>query len=311
MDADASDLLLFARVMDAGSFSRAADRTQLPKSTVSRRIAALEKRLGEKLLQRTTRKLTLTDFGESVLIHARVVAAEVDGALALALHRQATPIGRLRVSMPEDFANLALTGMLTQFVIDHPLVSLEIDLSPRRVDLIGENFDLAIRMGALPDDSQLSARRLASFDEGLYASPTYLREQGEPVTPDALRSMHALMVLSRSGDPLPWKMRRRTGDETLQWEGAPDQRTLANSPDLLLKLARGGAGIAAAATFFTAPYVQAGDLVRVLPDWQLQPSTAWAVFPGRRLMPTRTRAFLDALIESLKPCEAMAVNELR
>src|SRR5688572_6601857 len=100
MDLDANDLLLFARVAEAGSFSRAADRVRLPKSTVSRRIAALEKRLGERLLQRSTRKLAITDFGFGVLDHARALAAEVDSALALAQHRQAKPSGRLRVSMP-------------------------------------------------------------------------------------------------------------------------------------------------------------------------------------------------------------------
>lgn len=197
MDADATDLLIFARVMDAGSFSRAADRVKLPKSTVSRRVAALERRLGEKLLQRTTRKLALTEFGQEVLAHARAVATEVDSARALALHRQAVPTGRLRVSMPGDFAMIALTAMLAKFASDHPQVSLDIDLSPRRVDLLGENFDLAIRMGQLSDDAQLSARRVAVFRTGLYASPAYLRQHGEPVTPAALASMPVLMMMSR------------------------------------------------------------------------------------------------------------------
>ncbi|HEY1090477.1 MAG TPA: LysR family transcriptional regulator, partial [Burkholderiaceae bacterium] len=108
MTMDANDLLLFARVIEAGSISRAAERLHLPKSTVSRRLSALEARLGEKLLQRSTRRLTLTDFGQGVLEHARALAIEVDGALALALHRQTKPSGRLRVSMPADFAHQAL-----------------------------------------------------------------------------------------------------------------------------------------------------------------------------------------------------------
>lgn len=112
MSLDADDLLLFARVMEAGSFSRAAERLQLPKSTLSRRLSALESRLGEKLLLRSTRRLSLTEFGEGVLEHARAVAAEVDSALALALHRQQRPTGRLRVSMPHDMASTALQGVI-------------------------------------------------------------------------------------------------------------------------------------------------------------------------------------------------------
>jgi len=145
---DANDLLIFARVAAAGSFSRAAEQLGLPKSTVSRRVSLLEERLGERLIQRTTRRLTLTDFGRQLLEHARQVAAEVDAVRALSEFRQARPSGRLRVSMPNDFATLLLTEMLAAFVTLHPAVSLELDLSPRRVDLLGENFDLAIRMGS-------------------------------------------------------------------------------------------------------------------------------------------------------------------
>src|SRR5215468_7451070 len=206
MSPDADDLLLFARVVESGSFSRAAERVQLPKSTVSRRIAALEKRLGERLLQRTTRTLVVTDFGQGMLDHARSLASEVDAALAFALHRQARPSGRLRVSMPGDFASVALEAALAGFVRDFPEIELEVDLSPRRVDLIGENFDLAIRMGELQDDAQLAARRLALFTTGLYASPALLREHGEPLTPEALETLPGLMLLSRAGDAVPWDL---------------------------------------------------------------------------------------------------------
>ncbi|MCA1937063.1 MAG: LysR family transcriptional regulator, partial [Dechloromonas sp.] len=177
---DANDLLIFARVADAASFSRAAEQLGLPKSTISRRVSLLEERLGERLIQRTTRRLTLTDYGRQLLEHARQVAAEVDAVRALSEFRQARPSGRLRVSMPNDFATLLLTDMLAAFVTLHPAVSLELDLSPRRVDLLGENFDLAIRMGSLPDDASLAARKLADFPGGLYAAPQYLAEHGEP-----------------------------------------------------------------------------------------------------------------------------------
>ena len=310
MSLEADDLLLFARVMEAGSFSRAAERLRLPKSTVSRRIAALEERLGEKLLQRSTRRLALTDFGQGVLEHARVVASEVDGALALALHRQQRPRGRLKVSMPGDFAQQALPDMLSRFVRDNPEVQLELDLSPRRVDLVAEGFDLAVRMGSLPEDSQLAARRLALVATGLYASPGYLARHGEPQLPEALSSMHGLMILSRHGDAQPWKLRRRQGegeDEGTHegwehWEGMPRLKTLVNAPDMLLRMACADVGITAVGAHFAQPFVDRGELLRVLPGWELPPVACWAVFPERRLMPLRTRVFLDAMLEVLSRC---------
>src|SRR5262249_19183144 len=234
-------LLLFARVVEAGSFSRAAERVGLPKSTVSRRVAELERRLGERLLQRSTRKLAVTEFGISVLDPARQVAEEADGAMAVALHRQAKPSGKLRISMPGDFANMRLAETMASFVQDHPAISLQVDVSPRRVDLIGENFDLAIRMGELPDDAQLAARLLAEMSVGLYAAPSYLDTHGEPTTPQALEGMNALMILARSGDPAPWTLARGEGAEAERWHGVPAQRTIANSPELLIRLACLGA----------------------------------------------------------------------
>lgn len=303
MESDADDLLLFARVMEAGSFSRAAERVHWPKSTVSRRIAALEVRLGEKLLQRTTRKLSLTDFGAGVLEHARAVAAEVDGALALALHRQQKPSGRLRVSMPADFAQNVAAAMLAEFAIQYPDVQLELDLTPRRVDIVGEGFDLAIRMGDLGENSQLTARRLATTQWGLYASPAYLARVGEPQLPQALEAMHALMLLGRTGDPVPWRLCHDGGEVVVV---RPVQRTLANAPSLLAQLAEAGAGIAGIDRLYVSDALRLGRLQRLMPQWQLPGSTAWAVFPERRLMPLRTRVFLEAISALLADCPTLA-----
>ncbi|HEX2012962.1 MAG TPA: LysR family transcriptional regulator [Roseateles sp.] len=302
MSLDADDLLLFSRVMEAGSFSRAAERVHLPKSTLSRRLSALEERLGEKLLQRSTRRLALTEFGEGVLEHARAVAAEVDGALALALHRQQRPTGRLRVSMPHDIANGALATVISQFALDYPEVQLEIDLSPRRVDLIAEGFDLAVRMGELPEDSQLAARRMALFSSGLYAAPAYLARDGVPQLPEALTSMHGLMLLGRHGEPVPWSLRRGEAGERQEWRGVPEKRSLINAPDLLLQLACAGVGITAVPDHFAREHVARGELVRVLPDWCLAPAACWAVFPERRLMPLRSRLFMEAMAQRLSSC---------
>jgi len=303
MESDADDLLLFARVMEAGSFSRAAERVRWPKSTVSRRMAALEARLGEKLLLRSTRKLSLTDFGAGVLEHARAVAAEVDGALALALHRQQKPSGRLRVSMPADFAHTVLAGMLAEFAIQYPEVVLELDLSPRRVDLIAEGFDLAIRMGDLGEDSQLAARRLATTYWGLYASPGYLDRVGEPLLPEALEAMHGLMLLARQGEVVPWRLSRAGGEPFVV---KPTQRTVANAPSLLAALAVAGVGIAGIDRLLVNDALGLGQLQRVLPEWDLPGSVCWAVFPERRLMPLRTRVFLEALSARLALCPTPA-----
>ncbi len=291
MNLEPNDLLLFARVVEEGSFSRAAERLGIPKSTLSRRLATLESQLGERLLLRTTRKLTVTDFGNAVLSHAQQVSAEVEATLALTQHRQAEPSGRLRVSMPGDFASEVLAPLLAEFIVRHPAISLELDLSPRRVDLIGENFDVAIRMGDLPDDATLAARRLAVFSVGLYASPAYLERRGVPSEPEALMEHDALRLLARNGEPAPWRLSR--AEE--RWEGTPPGRATANSPALLIRLALSGAGITMLSDHFAEPHVRNGALVQVLGDWSQPAVAAWAVFPGRRLMPARTRVFLDAL----------------
>lgn len=292
---DPTDLLIFARVAEAGSFSRAAERIGLPKSTVSRRVSQLEEQLGERLMLRTTRRLALTEFGQQVVEHARQVAAEVDAAKALAENRQARPSGRLRVSMPGDFAAMLLPNMLTSFMARHPAISLELDVSPRRVDLLAENFDLAVRMGELPDDAQLVARRIATLASGLYAAPDYLSRHGDPAMPEDILRHDALRVLARNGEPLAWTLAH--GKQ--RWEGVPPGRIAANTPELLVNMARAGAGIVAVPDYIAAPSVRRGELRRVLPEWRMPSHTVWVVFPGRRLVPAKTRAFIDMLEAAL------------
>ncbi|MEO6748286.1 MAG: LysR family transcriptional regulator [Casimicrobiaceae bacterium] len=285
-----NDLYLYARVVQEGSFSRAAERMGLPKSTVSRHIAALETQLGERLLLRTTRKLTVTDFGNAVLEFARHVVDDVAAATSLAQNRQSEPRGRLRVTMPGDIADVFLATFLADFIVAHPAISLEVDLSARFVDLIGENFDVAIRMGELRDDASLSARKLAVLSGSLYAAPRYLAARGTAAEPEALMTHDALRVLARGGEPMAWTLSR--GKE--RWEGIPPGRVTANSPAVLMRMAMAGAGITVVNDHFALPYLQRGELAQVLPDWELPPVPVWVVFPGRRLMPARTRAFIDA-----------------
>lgn len=288
---DPNDLLLFVRVAETGSFSRAAEQLCLPKSTLSRRIAQLEQQMGEPLLLRTTRRQRLTELGQQVLDLARELAADLEAVHALREQRQAVPSGRLRVSLPSDIANLLLTHSLAAFAALHPAVTVELDLSPRRVDLLGEGFDLAVRMGDLPDDGLLVATRLAVFSHGLYASPDYLANHGEPVTPEDLLRHTAISLGSGRSAQQTWVL--SNGQQ--QWQGRPPSRAVMNSPELAVRLACCGMGMAGVPDLFACADVQAGRLRRVLPDWQLPQSVAWAVTPGRKLLPAKTRAFIDML----------------
>ena len=296
MSLDANDLILFAHIMEAGSFSRAAERTGLPKSTLSRRITALETKLGERLLMRSTRRLSITEFGERILDHAKRLLEETEAASAMALHRQGTPRGVLRVSMPPDFVELDLTPLLLQFAASYPEVRLELDLSPRRVDLLVERFDLAVRAASrLPDDGTLVARKLCDMPNGLYASPAYLARYGVPAKPEELLDHVGLRLIGGSGEPVPWRLSRRTD----YWEGLPDGPLAANSPSLQRDLAAHGMGIVALDERFAAKWVEQGLLQRILPEWCLPTVTLWCVTPGRRLLPARTSAFIEMLRTSL------------
>ena len=292
MSLDANDLILFAQVMDAGSFSRAAERCGLPKSTLSRRITQLETKLGERLLTRSTRRLAITEFGEQILDHAKRLLEETEAASAMALHRQGTPRGVLRVSLPPDFAELDLTPLLLQYASSYPEVRLELDPSPRRVDLLAERFDLAVRAASrLPDDSTLVARKLCEMSGSLYASPAYLARYGTPEKPADLLDHVCLGMISGTGEALPWQLAR--GAE--RWEGMPTGPLAANSRGLQRDLAAHGLGIVGLADRFAAKWVEQGLLKRVLPEWTLPTVTIWSVTPGRRLLPVRTTAFMELL----------------
>ena len=218
MNLEPNDLMLFARVVDDGSFSRAAERAGLPKSTVSRRVA------DARGAARRAPAVAHHAQAHGHRLRPQRARARAPGGWprsrrpsALAQQRQVQPSGRLRVSMPADFANGVLAQLLSAFVAQHPAISLELDLSPRRVDLIGENFDLAIRMGDLPDDASLAARRLARVRRRLYASPAYLKRRGAPQEPEALMEHDALRILTRSGEPMRWVLTRGEA----RWEGMP------------------------------------------------------------------------------------------
>jgi len=289
MNVEANDLVLFARVVEEGSLSRAGQRLSIPLSTVSRRITELEKQLGERLLLRNTRKLTVTELGLALLEHARQVRESAEAAATLAANRKLEPSGRLRLTMPTDLGLLA--PCLAEFLMTYPAIMLELDVSTRFVDLVGEGFDVALRLGELKDDSTLAARLIAKLEAGLYASPAYLKLRGTPSDPTDLLKHYAIHAIRRTGEPLEWVLQR--GKES--WRGLPPPRATTNSPEMLMRLAAHGAGIILAEHRAVDAYVQQGALIRVLPEWNFPTFPLYAVFASRRLMPARTRAFIEAL----------------
>lgn len=285
----ADDLLLFATIVEQESLVRASEHLGMPKATVSRRLANLEELLGQRLLIRTTRRLTLTDFGREFLDHSRRVAEEVATVQDFVRSQDLKPRGKLRVSMPEDYARHNLARALATFIETYPEVQLDLDLSSRHVDLIGERFDLAIRMGPLKDDSTLAARKIDEARMGLYASPIYLALHAAPNSPDELAQHRSVRMLSDLGQPIPWRL--SCGKAV--WDGVPPGRLTLNSPGVIQQLLLDGAGIGALPDRFAAEDVRLKRLVRVLPEWCLPSVPAWALMPTRRYLPAKTRAFLD------------------
>lgn len=288
----ANNLILFAHIIEAGSFTQASELTGLTKSTLSRRISELEDALGERLMQRTTRRLILTEFGEQILSHARRLRDEAEAAAGLALHRQVKPHGVLRVSMPPDFQDFSMVEVLREFIQAYPEVRLELDLSARRVDLLAERIDVAIRAArSLPDDSTLVARPLITLHNALYASTEYLEKHGRPRRPAELLDHAGLALVTATGQREPWQLSSETGE----WSGLPARVQSSNSMRLLRALAVEGMGIVGLSDQFARDRLEGGRLERILPDWQLPPVTIWCVTPGRHLLPQRTIVFISVL----------------
>jgi DNA-binding transcriptional LysR family regulator len=287
----ADDYILFVAIIEQESMVRAAEHLGMPKATVSRRLTNLEAALGQRLLLRTTRRLTLTEFGQEFLDHCRRVAEEVASTRDFVRSQEMKPRGRLRVSMPGEYAIQNFSRAFATFIETYPEIQLELDLSSRRVDLIGERFDLAIRMGTLDSDATLVARKIDEQSFGLYASPIYLALHPAPKHPDDLEHHAAVRLLSARGSAVPWKLMRGKA----VWEGVPPGRLTLNSLDVIQQLILDGAGIGALPDRFAAEDVRLKRLVRVLPEWCLPAVPAWAVMPMRRYLPAKTRTFLAHL----------------
>jgi DNA-binding transcriptional LysR family regulator len=287
----ADDYILFVAIVEQESMVRAAEHLGMPKATVSRRLTNLEAALGQRLLLRTTRRLTLTEFGLEFLDHCRRVAEEVASTRDFVHSQEERPRGRLRVSMPGEYAMQNFSRAFATFIETYPEIQLDLDLTSRRVDLIGERFDLAIRMGTLDSDATLVARKIDEQSFGLYASPIYLALHPAPKRPDDLEHHAAVRLLSARGSAIAWKLMRGKA----VWEGVPPGRLTLNSLDVIQQLLLDGAGIGALPDRFVAEDVRLKRLVRVLPEWCLPAVPAWAVMPMRRYLPAKTRALLAHL----------------
>lgn len=285
------DMALFVEVARHKGFRQAGDAMALPSSTVSRRIARLEKTLGLRLLHRTTRKVELTEAGglyyarcEHIVTEARMANEQLGRMLA-------EPTGVLRASLPVDFANILVLPLLVEFAQRYPGIRFEFDLTPRHVDLVSEPFDIAIRMGE-PPSSQLIARPLARLSQSLYASPEYLARAGRPGHPDELRQHECLrLLLPRAAG---WSLQCGSTRRVVDVSG----RYSINSIGMLQRLAVHDQGIVVLADTLVAEDVARGRLERVLPDWRADPITAYAL-TETRLLPAKTQRFIDFLRERM------------
>lgn len=292
---DLNDVLVFTRVADLGSFTAAAQRLSLPKSSVSARVARLEARLGARLLERSTRKLRLTAVGARYHEHARRVILELEQAAAAVEQFRSAPSGALRISASVVMGQVLLRPVVTEFMVLHPAVQVIVELSNRRVDLLEEGFDLALRAGVLPD-SGLVARRLGGAGARLFASPAYLRRRGHPRRPADL-AQHDLLEGSPTLSTAGWTL-RHDGSEAVE-QVAARFRLVANDAVLLQAAALEGLGIASLPTFAVQDELAGGRLKPVLPDWSTRQLDIHAVFPSHKSLSPALRAFVDLAAERL------------
>ena len=301
---DLNHVSAFVRVVQDGSFTAAARALGLPKSSVSRSIAQLEQDLGVRLLHRTTRKLHLTDAGTA--FHNRVARAlaDIDEATSAASDLQRELRGSVRVTAPVDLGVWAVAPIVARFVRRHPTVNIEVRLSSRIVDLVAENFDLAVRAGPVRDEN-LIARRAGALDLGMYASSRYIARRGAPKTLAELDAHDCVLLRTDTGVML-WKLTSSTGEEqTVQPRGAIS----ADDISFLKKAVLAGGGIALLPLFLVPREEHSGKLVRVLPEWRLTGSMLHVVYPSARYVPQRVVAFRDYLLRELGKisarCEAV------
>lgn len=285
----------FARVVEAGSFTKAAQTLHMSKTTVTQLVQQLEARLRVKLLNRTTRKVNVTADG--AVYYERVVQllADMDDAETSLPNASAMPRGRLRVDVPSPLARMILVPALPAFHAKYPDIQLDMGVSDRTVDLIDENVDCVVRGGELTDQS-LRARHVGDLQLGVYAAPSYLERAGTPSHPQELEDTHHRIVgflWSRIGKPFPYAMRR--DGESLKVHG----RYVVSVDDGNAYLAAGlaGMGILWLPDYMSKAHVAGGELLPLFEDWRLDPMPMYVAFPPNRYVSVKLRVFIDWIVE--------------
>lgn len=282
------DIALFVEVAKTRSFTRAAQSLNMPASTLSRRISALERYIGVRLLKRSTRKVELSEAGCVYFERCRHVVAEARIAHEELVEATQQPKGRLRISMPSSFALMYMPTLLRDFSRQYPEIDCECDLGIQPVDLLAESFDVVIRFGRQPDSGVVS-RQLASTNLQLYASAEYLARHGAPAAPADL-ARHECLRASASKDDSTWELNSGAVVQKVPVWG----RLTVNNVAMLSHMATLGMGIVPLPHARVAAAAATGELVRVLPQWEFSAIPLLALFPSR-LMPAKTRVFIEFL----------------
>lgn len=294
---DLNDLRLFVAVADHGGFSAAARALAMPKSRLSKRIAHLEERLGVRLLQRTTRRVVITDVGERFLVHCRAMLEEARAAEEAVDVLRSEPRGLVRVSCPISIAQTAVAPIVASFLDRHPLVTLRLNATNRRVDVLGEGIDVAIRVRErLDSDGSLVVRRIGATRGLLVASPALLDRLGRPAHPDQLARVPALSMHEHENAQI-WTLHDAAGATAQVEVGA---RMICGDFQVLREAADAGLGVAMLPDWQCLDALQRGVLEIVLPDWQLPQGVLHFVYPSRRGLLPAVRAFVEHLAAGLE-----------
>ena len=286
------DLQAFVAVVEAGSFTAAAERLDSAKSAISRRVSALEERLGVQLLRRTTRRLNLTATGRSFYERSARILADLEEAESAVAQEHGELRGTLRVALPLSFGIRHMCEPIALFSQRHPRVEFDLDLNDRRIDLLEEGVDVAVRIGRLADSS-LIARRLFEARTVICGATSYFDGNGTPQTPDELRD-HDCLVYGNLPDPRKWVCRDADGNQVRVDVNAT---MTATSGDFLCAAAVQGLGIAMQPTFIAGEAIRRGELVPILTNYEWPVSPAYAVYPPTRHLSYRVREFIDFLVE--------------
>ena len=285
----------FTRVVEAGSISGAADRLSVAKSAVSRRLKELETHLSVELFHRTTRKMNLTDSGRAFYHQAVRILDDVLEAELATSQAHGTLKGNLKVALPSSFGHMHMTPVINDFLKEHPQIEFDLDFNDREVDLIQEGFDLAIRIGKLPDSS-LIARRLAPVQTVVCASPEYLKNTGRPQVPEDL-SEHQCIAYNLLSDTEYWYLSDSEGKE-IKTRIHPCLK--ASTGEFIRDAAVDGRGIVLLPSFIVYKEIESGALITLLQNYQPPAMNAYAIYPQTRHLSQRVRAFVDLLVERFK-----------